>query len=140
MSVLELTMYTASTGAIVRCLSGPRALLEAVPQTQPGEGQIEGTFDGTTHYIDITKTPPEVATKTALPAPNKTSILGNGVDAAEWSGLPNPTSVLVSGDVTYSGVTTDGTLDLTMDAPGSCVVRLDGGAPYLVQTVTINAS
>lgn len=76
--------------------------------------------------------------RSALPAPDKTAIDADGVEVATWSGLPNPTTVHVTGQGVYT--VTDGTFEFSAEQPGEYVVALFGPASYRPREDRIRAT
>ena len=124
-----------SLGQILRTGSCPDSMV--VDQLQPGETAIEGTANDVTQYI----VSGVVTNKPALGSTiDKTTIIGNGVDAATISGLPNPTAVsVVGGGATTQATVIDGTLALTLNLAGNYKVTLRA-VNKLTQEYTINAT
>lgn len=89
---MKFIVYKNSNGMIVRYGDCQDDML--AEQAETGETAMEGEAEDTTQYISagvITARPALTATW------NKTTITANGVDQATFgSGLPNPTSVMLT--------------------------------------------
>lgn len=69
------------------------------------------------------------------PKVSKASILADGVDETQISGLPIPCQMMVNGEVV---VVDDGSLELSADVAGQYVVEMDQW-PYVPWSTTIRA-
>ena len=91
-----------------------------------------------TEYVDV-------ATKTIVPRPtltptiSATSVPADGTTTIDITGLPNPTDFELEGPARASGTTTDGTLQLTFDTPGTYTLTLRAW-PHQDYVVTLNAT
>jgi hypothetical protein len=84
-----------------------------------------------------------VTARSALPAPDKTSITADGIDAATWSDLPEGASVVVralTGAVQSTVVGDDGVFSFTSDAAGTFTITISSEPAYLEQEVTVGAN
>lgn len=71
---------------------------------------------------------------------DKETIVGDGVDEAMFSGLPNPcdVTVVVAGLVIGNETSEDGSFALSAESPGAYSVTLSAW-PYLDKTMTVTA-
>jgi hypothetical protein len=101
----------------------------------------DDTISDTTHYVDITQSPPVIAVSTANPAAlDKASILSDNTDTATISGIPNPSTFQVTGPEWVNGEVLDGTLAFTTDEPGEYTITITSDHRYLDKEFTIDAN
>jgi hypothetical protein len=68
------------------------------------------------------------------------SILANDIDAATFSGLPNPSKYIMDGPEFASGEVLDGTLTFTTDEPGEYTITITSDHTYLDKEFTVDAT
>jgi hypothetical protein len=128
-------IYDSVTGEIRASLSAPMSELRIPPDDIQ---YYWGPADSQTEYIDVVSEQP--VPRPAWPAlPDKTTVTADGVDMVTFSGLPANTHCNMRGAHQESMDITDGTLELTFDFPGTCVVEFYA-FPYQNYSVTINAT
>ena len=127
--------YDLSTGEIVKAITIP-FIVNMIDAAVQGFGVVSGVcHDISNHIIDVNTM--EIVEKDLNPAEiDKISILANGEDVATISGL-SPNSFATVGGVRYQ--VNDGTLEITIDAPGYYVIRVEDRI-HLPKEFGVNAS
>lgn len=128
-----VTVYETRTGRIVRVVTGPANIIDQ--QAQTGEGYAAGTANTLTQYVNTAKRRVENRPKISATV-SKSTIVADGADIASISGLPQPCTVTLEGQI-YR--VEDGTLSLTTDIPGSFLLTVQAW-PYLDAEFTVEAS
>jgi hypothetical protein len=127
-------------GRILRSGTCPESMLTI--QARSGESVMEvgAVLDDRLWRVDLSGADPLIVARPALPAFDRLAVTANGVDKATCAGLPNPTTVTVSGPATDAWVETDGVVEIAFGAPGAYRVRLDAGLAYQVREELIRGN
>lgn len=130
-------IYDPATGKVVyTCNSRTPEDVEKVMDHFPGKENFIGECS-VDHYIDINETPVVAVERAALVADFDTlSVVGDGVDAATLSDLPEPCTINVD-DTPH--VVTDGTFIFTADTQGNYTITVNEVA-YLSKEWVINVT
>lgn len=89
-------------------------------------------------YVDSNVIRPRVPIQAIV---NPGTILADGIDLCEITGLPIPCNVAISGAITVAPfVLSDGVLDITSDVVGDILVSVTAGPPWLAWSVTVSAT
>jgi hypothetical protein len=128
------TIYDLATGAIKYTVSIDDAY--AADQGEYGDGILDGDYRNDQYYVDLGTYQP--VAKAEIPYQQSVaSVPGDGVSEMVISGLPNPTQARIWSN---SETVTDGSLELTFNAPGEYQLKLDAGVAYLPETLTLVAT
>ena len=143
-------IYNNTSGVILSSMvTGDDYLLASVAlNAGVGESALEvgDGVESSSHYIDVTGSPVEVARVSLDTLCSFTNSGGtwtaNSTDTIVYgSALPNPTTFVIQGPGELDGLTgtiTDGTLTLTTEAVGDYKITLSA-FPYLDKVITISA-
>ena len=129
--------YTAD-GAIVRVCSYPEGLADIQTPEPEEAGIVFEQTDPETQYVD-TATGTVVERPTPEYVLDKDTVIADGVDQAQVTGLPIPAYVYVNGPVADQFQVDDGSLALTFDEPGVYTVVI-AAFPYQDYEVEIIAA
>lgn len=138
------TKYKTATGRITMNLSVND--IDIAVNTAGDETAALGTYDNDLYYF-IDGSPPLPTLKTVnTVALDKTTIVGDGVDGATFSTVPNPstvkllTSKIQGRPIEQSISVTDGTLTITAQSKGTINIIVDSGLMITQQTFSIKVT